>query len=113
MAGIWTDENKRDIAFFGFRGLPEIYTNRLIHEYKAYGFTVYKLAPGCIAVETQDMVVLTEIFRMYVPPVVFTLKGFSAISGNSQELIDLEKMFREEENKEISGQPANGQATQD
>lgn len=113
MAGIWTEELKRDIAFFGFRGLPEIYTNRLIHEYKAYGLTVYKLAPGCIAVETQDMVVLTEIFRMYVPPVVFTLKGFSAISGNSQELIDLEKMFREEENKEISGQPANGQATQD
>lgn len=113
MSGIWTDENKKEIAFFGFRGLPETYTNRLTHEYKAYGFTVYKLAPGCIVVETQDMVVLAEIFHLYVPPVVLTLKGFSAISGNSQELVDLEKMFREEENTKISGQLANGQATQD
>lgn len=112
MAGIWTEEVKADTKFFGFKNLPTIYLKRLLYEYRFCGITCHQIGPRILIVETQDLVVLTDIYRKYVPPNIMMIKGFSVISGNEKELIEIERVFREEEKQGTVGNLQNGQSTE-
>jgi hypothetical protein len=98
--GIWL--HNEDLMMCGYGGLPQEYIDRLAQEFKAYGFTTYKIGNFVLS-ETVDLVVISEIFKRAVPLEVIenNTKSFKAILGTKAELEEIERVYRETENNAI------------
>ena len=95
---IWDGNN--DLACCGYTGMPQEYIDKLAEEFKKYGFATYKIGNYVIA-ETTDLVVITEIFKKYVPFKYIASGKFKAILGTKAELEEVERRFRIQENLAI------------